>query len=111
MTQLSPTALEEAAKAIEAAELAWKAANGGDKASCIDCPDEVKATAAITAYLAQAGKEGWVLVPKVASEAMLKAGARKARLNDSKMQDAPGYEGECHDIYAAMLAAAQNGVE
>lgn len=60
---LSPTPLEEAAKAVEAAELAWKAANGGDKASCIDCPDEVKATAAITAYLAQAEKEGWVMVP------------------------------------------------
>lgn len=61
MTQLSPTALEAAAKAVEAAELAWKAANGGDNASCIDCPDEVKATAAVTAYLAQAEKEGWMM--------------------------------------------------
>jgi len=122
---LSPTALEEAAKAVEQDlsrdMAAWVERYTGPHGCDDDAPEPPKgnyrstptrlATAAITAYLAQAEKEGWVMVPKVASEAMLKAGARKARLNDSKMQDAPGYEGECHDIYAAMIAAAQNGGE
>lgn len=37
------------ARAIDAAEMAWKSRNGGDAASCIDCPDDVKARAAIAA--------------------------------------------------------------
>lgn len=36
---------------IEATELDWKAKNGGDDASCVDCPDEIKARAAILAVL------------------------------------------------------------
>lgn len=102
MTPLSPTALEAAENALYSIldDDDWT----GDRPKTI-------ATAAITAYLAQAEQEGWVLVPVEPTEAMILAGARKARLNDRKMQDAPGYESECHDIYAAMLAAAQNGGE
>lgn len=39
--------VERVAKAIEVAELRWKAENGGDDDSCVDCPGEVKARAAI----------------------------------------------------------------
>lgn len=41
--------LERVALAIEAAELTWKANTGGDSASCVDCPNDVKARAAIEA--------------------------------------------------------------
>ena len=72
MTQLSPTALEAAAKAIAASY----GEDPDDFASLLDIcgPNNEplptwhkyteQATAAITAYLAQAGKEGWVLVRK-----------------------------------------------
>ncbi|MGX9443894.1 hypothetical protein ACWX0K_15130 [Nitrobacteraceae bacterium UC4446_H13] len=56
---LSPTALEEAAVDIEQFPL-----NIGGYEAKISRDDWKKiATAAITAYLAQAGKEGWVMVP------------------------------------------------
>ncbi len=41
------TKIQEVAAAINAAELKWKAENGGDVASCLDCPDDVKARAAL----------------------------------------------------------------
>lgn len=59
MTQLSPTALESAAKAV--VEARSKLVNG----SGVMLPsDSLYATTAITAYLAQAEKEGWVMVRK-----------------------------------------------
>ena len=85
MTQLSPTALE-------AAHVAWLKASS--KYSRVD--DEL--TAAITAYLAQAGKEGWVMVP---------AGlARKVTSIARRNEDAP----EITEL-STLLAAAQNGGE
>lgn len=56
MTPLSPTALEAAERAVKTC-LASKEVSG-----YINSPNII-ATAAITAYLAQAGKEGWVMVP------------------------------------------------
>ena len=60
MTQLSPTALEEAAKALyrefENRPLYAQTQMNGVIAN--EC-----ATAAITAYLAQREKEGWMMVP------------------------------------------------
>lgn len=53
MTPLSPTALEEAAKAYR--DVTFNAL------TLDECRDA--ATAAITAYLAQASREGWVMVP------------------------------------------------
>jgi len=53
MTQLSPTALEEAAKAYR--DVTFNAL------TLDECRDA--ATAAITAYLAQREKEGWMMVP------------------------------------------------
>jgi len=56
MTQLSPTALEEAAKAMHGAE-PWSSFWSTDDARLLS-------TAAITTYLAQREKEGFVEVPK-----------------------------------------------
>lgn len=57
---LLPTALEEAAKALVSA-LHLKTAIGASEITV--------ATAAITAYLAQAEKEGLVMVPKIILDA------------------------------------------
>lgn len=68
MTTLLPTALEAAAKAV----LVEMDDRGLLKDVGDDLFDEIKnavATAAITAYLAQAGKEGWVMVPKIILDA------------------------------------------
>lgn len=35
------TMLARLARALEAAQMKWKAENGGDAASCVDCPNEV----------------------------------------------------------------------
>ena len=109
MTQLSPTALEEAAKAISIST--------GDEPSKLTYAREMQcsgndrepqyrwqywtehATAAITAYLAQREKEGWVMVPKVASDKMI-----CAALDDFVKR--AGYQRFTH-IYDAMLAASQ----
>ena len=61
---LLPTPLEEAAKAYR--DVTFNAL------TLDECRDA--ATAAITAYLAQAEKEGWVMVPVEPTEAMLNAG-------------------------------------
>lgn len=61
---LLPTPLEEAAKAMHSTE-PWSSFWSTDDARLL-------ATAAITAYLAQAGKEGWVMVPAIPTQAMLK---------------------------------------
>jgi hypothetical protein len=57
--------LDAVAAAIKAAELKWKAENGGDLASCVDCPDETKAHAAIEAYKIAGARldPAFVLIP------------------------------------------------
>jgi len=103
---LSPTALEEAAKAISIST--------GDEPSKLTYAREMQcsgndrepqyrwqywtehATAAITSYLAQAGKEGWVMVPLNL--------ARRVTSIARRNEDAP----EIHEL-STLLAAAQNG--
>lgn len=61
MTREAET-VEKIARAIEAAELEWKAANGDDDASCLDCPGNVKATSALSVIreivFEEVGKKG-----------------------------------------------------
>lgn len=99
MTPLSPTALEEAAKAVEA-----KMEGPGNLSST------GAATAAITAYLAQREKEGFVEVPVEPTIAMIEAGCRE------RVDGWPGvYDDEERDEIRewvckegrAMLAASQ----
>lgn len=116
MTQLSPTALEEAAKAISIST--------GDEPSKLTYAREMQcsgndrepqyrwqywtehATAAITAYLAQAGKEGWVMVPRTLSN---------AEVNLALGRDADAYLTPMHSMFrdfhnnVVRAAAAQNG--
>ena len=98
MTQLSPTALEEAAKAMHGAE-PWSSFWSTDDARLL-------ATAAITAYLAQAGKEGWVMVPRTLSN---------AEVNLALGRDADAYLTPMHSMFrdfhnnVVRAAAAQNG--
>ncbi len=88
---LLPTPLEEAAKAIRAERGLF----GKPNASTI-----TQATAAITTYLAQAGKEGWVMVPLNPNYDMGEAGMGKfASFHDE-------HPAACVDeIYRAMIAA------
>lgn len=74
--------VEAVARAMCAAQLAWKAANGGDDASCIDMPDEDLALAAIEAHTRALREAGIVLAPLEPTEAMLSAysGALKAHI-------------------------------
>ena len=85
MTQLSPTALK-------AARVAWL-----ESASDYTRLD-TSISAAITAYLAQAGKEGWVMVPAEPTEAMIEGLVSHGFVQEFAADD-----------YRAMLAAAQNG--
>lgn len=62
MTQLSPTALEMVARAVFSARGWPDAIHPAFEYEQEDW--EACATAAITAYLAQAEKEGWVMVPR-----------------------------------------------
>lgn len=85
--------VEKVARAIKAAELKWKAENGGDNASCSDCPDTIKGRAAIeamhepTAEMKQATREvRFIAVPCANGDAILPAGA--------------------HDVWRAMIDAA-----
>lgn len=87
MTPISPTALESAELAVH---------------RCRTSLPNIVATAAITAYLAQAEKEGWVMVPKEPTVAMVRSGA-KGSGEDS--------EGCAIGAWKAMLAVAQNGGE
>lgn len=94
MTPLSPTALEAAAKAYR--DVTFNAL------TLDECRDA--ATAAITAYLAQMEKEGFVVVPVEPSCDQLVAGMEAwGRLDDA--------EEEVAAIYTEMLAAPQNGGE
>lgn len=89
MTTLLPTALEAAAKAFQTAY--------HEHADTLDGYESMLA-AAITAYLAQARKEGWVMVPVGL--------ARKVTSIARRNEDAP----EITEL-SALLAAAQNGGE
>lgn len=86
VTALSPTALEAAAKAYR--DVTFNAL------TLDECRDA--ATAAITAYLAQAEKEGWVMVPLNL--------ARRVTSIARRNEDAP----EIHEL-STLLTAAQNG--
>ena len=101
---LSPTALEEAAKARIIEQYGEDAEDGfGEHFSELLEAFKQESATAITAYLAQAEKDGWVMVPKVASDKMV-----CAALDDFEKR--AGHQRLTH-IYAAMLAAAQNGGE
>jgi hypothetical protein len=123
MTQLSPTALEAAAKAIaeqngddiEAVPTSkshWNSESGhfGGRFRTVNEPFrsdyEEQATAAITAYLAQAEKEGWVLVPRDLTPDMIVQGYEHVNRDLCE-----GRGNALNRLWAAMLAAAQNGGE
>ncbi len=102
MTQLSPTALEAAAKAV--AEARSKLVNG----SGVTLPsDGFYATAAITAYLAQREKEGFVEMPKEASEEVVNAALDK-HAEITPCESPFGPDGYFALLYRAMLAAAED---
>ncbi len=95
---LSPTALEAAAKVMcREMDDAWK--DGRDYWKSV-------ATAAITAYLAQAGKEGWVMVPRTLSD---------AEVNLALGREADAHVTPMHSMFrdfhnnVVRAAAAQNG--
>jgi len=118
--QLSPTALEEAAKAISIST--------GDEPDKLTYAREMQcsgndrepqyrwqywtehATAAITAYLAQREKEGFVEVPKEASEEVVNAALDK-HAEITPCESPFGPDGYFALLYRAMVAAAQNGGE
>ena len=117
MTQLSPTALEEAAKAIsistgdEPHKLTY-----AHEMQCTGRDREPKyrwqywteqATAAITAYLAQREKEGFVEVPKEASEEVVNAALDK-HAEITPCESPFGPDGYFALLYRAMLAAAED---
>ena len=101
---LLPTPLEEAAKAAYHATPRNKPY---DKLTLFKKNlYRTEATAAITAYLAQAGKEGWVMVPKDPSPNMRFAGADYL-LSQKRFVTAS----DMWPTWKVMLAAAQNGGE
>ena len=99
---LSPTALEEAAKAMHGAE-PWSSFWSTDDARLL-------ATAAITAYLARAEKEGWVMVPKEPSEAMIEAGCDNNPTQWNEGTDLGFAADVANDVYRAMLSAARAAI-
>lgn len=84
---LFPTPLEEAAKAYR--DVTFNAL------TLDECRDA--ATAAITAYLAQAEKEGWMMAPVEPTEAMIEAAVECGSLDDDP---------DIARNYVAMVAAA-----
>jgi hypothetical protein len=66
--QITEQMVEKAARAVNAAMLEWKSENGGDDASCNECPDAIIAKAALTAALAD-----HVVVPREPDNAILDA--------------------------------------
>lgn len=103
MTQLSPTALEMVARSVFSARGWPDAVHPAFEHEQEDW--EACATAAITAYLAQAEKEGWVMVPKDPSPNMRFAGADYL-LSQKRFVTAS----DMWPTWKVMLAAAQNGV-
>lgn len=105
MTPLSPTALEAAAKAFQHAY--------HEHADTLEGYEAMLA-AAITAYLAQAEKEGWVMVPLNPTPAMIDAGTRETEpspQSDYWFSPIDLSDNQAEQCYRAMLAAAQNGGE
>lgn len=94
---LSPTALE-------AACTAWLE-NASDYTRL-----DTSISAAITAYLAQREKEGFVEVPKEASEEVVNAALDK-HAEITPCESPFGPDGYFALLYRAMVAAAQNGGE
>lgn len=90
---MNQRAIQTVAMAVTTAQMKWKAENGGDKASCVDCPDEVIAAAVITAYEAHLKAEGFVVVPVIPTPAMMRA-AQSTNNNHTP------------DKWTAMLSAA-----
>src|SRR4051812_39343740 len=84
--------VERIAQAISAAELEWKEANGGDDASVVDCPDEVKAYAALEAM-------------REPTEEMVNRGVY--RYSNGDPNDSPAPWG-IRDAWCAMIDAALN---
>ena len=94
---LSPTALE-------AARVAWlESASDYTRLN-------TSISAAITAYLAQAGKEGWVMVPKEPSEAMIEAGCDNNPTQWNEGTDLGFAADVANDVYRAMLSAARAAI-
>lgn len=89
---LSPTALEEAAKAYR--DVTFNAL------TLDECRDA--SSAAITAYLAQAGKEGWVMVPRDLTPDMIVQGYEHVNRDLCE-----GRGNALNRLWAAMLAASQ----
>lgn len=98
---LFPTALEEAAKELDPDAWDSRAPGADDRRE----DARIMATAAITAYLAQAEKKGWVMVPKVPTDEMDLAGSREVERTNPYPRDV------AVNVYVSMLAAAQNGGE
>lgn len=134
MTPLSPTALEAAAKAVEQDlsrdMAAWVERYTGPHGCDDDAPEPPKgnyrstparlATAAITAYLAQAQKEGWVMVPVEPTRGMVCAYIQSVKSSpkgnpnrgrDGKDEWMAAHTEKCSKRWRAMLAAAQNGAD
>ncbi len=95
---LFPTALEAAAKAMHSSQ-PWSSFWSINDARLL-------ATAAITAYLAQAEKEGWVMVPREPTWQMQVAGRDAILAEDDDLDLSTD---DARAAYRAMLAAAQNG--
>lgn len=118
MTQLSPTALEEAADRLRHVERGgsrldpWASLSPAKKRLWCD-----KVTAAITAYLAQMEKEGWVLVPKHATGMVKSAICDFVRSraipspSDIDPDDIYFDAGHARELYAVVIEAAQSGGE
>jgi hypothetical protein len=124
---LSPTALEAAAKAamlvrarLPGCQDEWHVlstdpdfddlpANADEGTPDDDITQEAVlrvCAAAITAYLAQAGKEGWVMVPRDLTPDMIVQGYEHVNRDLCE-----GRGNALNRLWDAMLAAAQNGGE
>jgi len=97
--QVTDEMVEKAAIAANEAMLKWKAANGGDNASCIDCPDAIIVMACLTAALAN-----HVVVPKEPTEAMINVGV------EARWQSCVRDANSVYEIYRAMISAASPSV-
>lgn len=123
MTQLSPTAMEAAAKAaydvpmsdgdpfgtlVYMSDYVHPGSLDDMRRSTMEILNTV-AAAAITAYLAQREKEGWVMVPLNPTPAMIEAGCDNNPTQWNEGTDLGFAADVANDVYRAMLA--QNGGE
>jgi len=111
MTQLSPTALEAAAKAIFKRSIyhGYDDETIASEWARTSYLHRNVATAAITAYLAQREKEGWVMVPLNPTDDMIEAGCANNPTQWNEGTDLGFAADVANDVYRAMLA--QNGGE